>query len=113
MAPHPDDEVLAAEALIAPGKFEPPDHVQVSLNFPPFAHRPGGPHMDGLTPPEPDGRPGTFTLLAGIFLTDQAEKEMGNLWVWPGSHRAAADQSTCRDEGLKRTRTFGWALKPL
>lgn len=78
----------AAESLIAPGKIEPPDQVQVSLNFPPFQHRPGGPHIDGLTPPEPDGRPGTFTLLAGIFLTDQMSEDMGNLWVWPGSHHA-------------------------
>jgi hypothetical protein len=80
----------AAESLIEPGKFEAPDHVQISLNVPPYDHRPGGPHIDGLTPPEPSGRPGTFTLLAGIFLTDQAAEQMGNLWVWPGSHRAAA-----------------------
>ena len=82
--------LLAAESLIAPGKFEAPDHVQLSLNVPPFDHRPGGPHLDGLMPPEPDGRPGTFTLLAGILLTDQAAEEMGNLWVWPGSHLNAA-----------------------
>lgn len=80
----------AAESLIEPGKFEAPDHVQISLNVPPYDHRPGGPHVDGLTPPEPSGRPGTFTLLAGIFLTDQTAEQMGNLWVWPGSHRAAA-----------------------
>jgi ectoine hydroxylase-related dioxygenase (phytanoyl-CoA dioxygenase family) len=79
----------AAESLIEPGKFEAPDHVQVSRSIPPFNHRPGGPHMDGLTPPEPSGRPGTFTLLAGIFLTDQVGENMGNLWVWPGSHRSA------------------------
>lgn len=79
-----------AESLIEPGKLEPPDHVQVSLNFPPFLHRPGGPHIDGLTPPEADGRPGTFTMLAGIFLTDQMGEDMGNLWVWPGSHHAVA-----------------------
>jgi ectoine hydroxylase-related dioxygenase (phytanoyl-CoA dioxygenase family) len=64
--------------------------VQISLNVPPFDHIPGGPHIDGLAPPEPDGRPGTFTLLAGIFLTDQAAEQMGNLWVWPGSHLSAA-----------------------
>lgn len=81
---------LAAESLIAPGKFETPDQVQISLNVPPFDHIPGGPHIDGLMPPETDGRPGTFTLLAGIFLTDQAAEQMGNLWVWPGSHRNAA-----------------------
>jgi len=99
MAPLPDalgallfgSPVLrAAESLIAPGKFEAPDHVQVALNIPPFIHRPGGPHMDGLTPPDPSGRPGTFTMLAGIFLTDQMSENAGNLWVWPGSHRSAA-----------------------
>lgn len=80
----------AAETLVAPGKFEPPEQVQIALNVPPFDHIPGGPHMDGLAPPEADGRPGTFTMLAGIFLTDQSAEQMGNLWVWPGSHHAAA-----------------------
>src|SRR5437660_11545337 len=60
----------AAESLIEPGKFEAPDHVQIALNIPPYKHRPGGPHLDGL-PPDASGRPGTFTMLAGIFLTDQ------------------------------------------
>jgi hypothetical protein len=82
--------LAVAEALIAPGSLEVPVQAQVSLNIPPWKHRPGGPHIDGLTPPEPDGRPGTFTVLAGLFLTDQAEKDMGNLWVWPGTHRASA-----------------------
>lgn len=79
-----------AESLVAPWKFEAPDQVQISLNVPPFDHLPGGPHIDGLAPPETDGRPGTFTLLAGILLTDQASEQMGNLWVWPGSHLSAA-----------------------
>jgi ectoine hydroxylase-related dioxygenase (phytanoyl-CoA dioxygenase family) len=82
--------LAAAESLITPGRFEPPDQVQISLNIPPFRHRPGGPHVDGITPPEPSGRPGTFTMLAGILLTDQPRVDMGNLWVWPGSHRSAA-----------------------
>ena len=30
-------------------------------------------------------------MLAGIFLTDQSRENAGNLWVWPGSHLAAAD----------------------
>jgi ectoine hydroxylase-related dioxygenase (phytanoyl-CoA dioxygenase family) len=80
----------AAESLIAPGRFDAPEQVQVSLNLPPFDHRPGGPHVDGLAPPEADGRPGAFTLLAGVFLTDQTVEDAGNLWVWPGSHRRAA-----------------------
>lgn len=80
-----------AESLLTPGaRFEAPDHVQIALNIPPWDHRPGGPHIDGLTPPEPDGRPGTFSLLAGIFLTDQLRENAGNLWVWPGSHRGVA-----------------------
>ncbi|MBV8069581.1 MAG: phytanoyl-CoA dioxygenase family protein [Acidobacteriaceae bacterium] len=66
-----------------------PEHVQISLNIPPWDHHPGGPHIDGLTPTEPDGRPGTFTMLVGIFLTDQLKENAGNLWVWPGSHMRA------------------------
>ena len=42
--------------------------------------------MDGLTPCEPDGRPGTFPLLAGVWLTDQSRPDTGNLWIWPGTH---------------------------
>jgi hypothetical protein len=79
-----------ATSLIAPRNLETPEQIQVSLNIPVWHHQPGGPHIDGLTPPEPSGRPGTFTLLAGIFLTDQTAKNMGNLWVWPGSHHVAA-----------------------
>ncbi len=83
--------LAAAESLIAPGKFETLDQVQISLNIPPYDHRPRTPHIDGLSPPEPSGRPGTFTLLAGVFLTDQTAMDAGNLWVWPGSHRLTAD----------------------
>ncbi len=79
-----------ATSLVAPRNLEPPGQIQVSLNIPVWRHQPGGPHIDGLTPPEPSGRPGTFTVLAGIFLTDQTAKDMGNLWVWPGSHHIAA-----------------------
>jgi hypothetical protein len=79
-----------ATSLIEPHHLEPPGQLQVSLNIPVWRHRPGGPHIDGLTPPEPDGRPGTFTLLAGILLTDQTATDMGNLWVWPGSHHVGA-----------------------
>jgi Phytanoyl-CoA dioxygenase (PhyH) len=78
------------ECLIAPLALDKPEQLQVSLNIPVWNHRPGGPHIDGLTPPEQSGRPGTFTLLAGIFLTDQSATDMGNLWVWPGSHHVAA-----------------------
>jgi hypothetical protein len=79
-----------AEALVKPLRLAVPQQAQVSLNIPPWPHRPGGPHLDGLTPPEPSGRPGTFTMLAGILLTDQQSSDMGNLWVWPGSHEVIA-----------------------
>lgn len=81
----------AVRALIAPLTIDQPDHIQVAVNIPVWPHRPGGPHLDGLTPPEPSGRPGTFTVLAAMLLTDQTADDMGNLWVWPGSHHVAAD----------------------
>jgi len=84
------DAFALAESLIRPGELEDPDMLQVALNIPWNTHHPGGPHIDGLTPPEKDGRPGTFTLLAGIFLTDQPQMEMGNIWIWPGTHRTVA-----------------------
>ena len=56
-----------AEALTGPGTLEVPWQVQVALNVPPFGHRPGLGHIDGF-PPEPDGRPGTFTMLAGVLM---------------------------------------------
>ena len=55
------------ETAIAPNRLENPRQIQVSINIPPWNHKPGGPHLDGLTPPEPGGRPSTFTLLAGYF----------------------------------------------
>jgi hypothetical protein len=79
-----------ATSLVAPLNLDTPEQVQISLNIPVWRHQPGGPHIDGLTVTEPSGRPGTFTLLAGIFLTDQKARDMGNLWVWPGSHHLAA-----------------------
>lgn len=63
-----------------------PQAGQVALTVAPFVHRPGGPHVDGVTPCAPDGRPGTFTMLAGVWLTDQSEVDRGNLYAWPGTH---------------------------
>jgi hypothetical protein len=74
-----------AEALTGPGTLVAPAQVQVALNIPPFPHRPGLHHIDGF-PPEPDGRPGTFTMLAGVLMSDQRGPGAGNLWVWPGTH---------------------------
>lgn len=74
-----------AEELVAPGTLDHAfDHIQVALNIPPYPHRPGGPHLDGHRPDQ--DRPGSFTMLAAIFLGDESAPDSGNLWVWPGSH---------------------------
>ncbi len=86
----------AAESLAGPGTLEVPWQVQVSLNIPPYRHRPGMHHIDGA-PHEPDGRPGTFTLLAGVLMSDQPDQDAGNLWVWPGTHLTHAEYF--RDNG--------------
>jgi Phytanoyl-CoA dioxygenase (PhyH) len=77
-----------AEALTGPGTLVRPWQVQVALNIPPFPHRPGMHHLDGAGP---DGRPGTFTMLAGVLMSDQRGRDAGNLWVWPGTHLAHAE----------------------
>lgn len=68
-----------------------PDFAQLATTIPPWPHRPGGPHVDGISPPSPDGTPGTFSLLAGAWLTDHSESNCGNLWVWPGTHLRFGD----------------------
>jgi Phytanoyl-CoA dioxygenase (PhyH) len=79
-----------AEDLTGPGTLGVPWQVQVALNIPVFPHRPGMHHIDGA-PAEADGRPGTFTLLAGVLMSDQLDADAGNLWVWPGTHRRHAE----------------------
>jgi ectoine hydroxylase-related dioxygenase (phytanoyl-CoA dioxygenase family) len=75
---------IAAE-LVAPRTLDLSlDHIQIALNYPPWDHRPGGPHVDGHRPDQ--RRPDSFTMLAAIYLVDEQETPAGNLWVWPGSH---------------------------
>lgn len=74
-----------ARQLVAPRPLDHGlDHIQLALNFPTLSHRPGGPHLDGHRPEQAE--PDSFSLLAGIYLVDDAEIDVGNLWVWPGSH---------------------------
>jgi ectoine hydroxylase-related dioxygenase (phytanoyl-CoA dioxygenase family) len=74
-----------AEGLVAPQSLDHAfDHIQVATTVPPFDHVPGGPHIDGHGPGQDP--PESFTMLAGVFLTDQRSAQSGNLWVWPGSH---------------------------
>jgi hypothetical protein len=79
-------EVLAGDLLRADLDVAEPDFAQVATTIPPWPHRPGGPHVDGLTPLALDGRPGTFSMLAGVWLSDQQQLDQGNLYVWPGTH---------------------------
>ncbi|MBA2608594.1 MAG: phytanoyl-CoA dioxygenase family protein [Actinobacteria bacterium] len=74
-----------ANELVAPHHLDHAlDHIQVALNIPPYGHRPGGPHIDCHTADQPE--PGSFTMLAAIYLGDETQIDSGNLWVWPGSH---------------------------
>jgi hypothetical protein len=74
-----------AEELVEPHRLEHAfDHIQIARNIPPFVHRPGGPHLDGHRPEL--ASPGSFTMLATIYLSDESEPDSGNLWIWPGSH---------------------------
>jgi ectoine hydroxylase-related dioxygenase (phytanoyl-CoA dioxygenase family) len=81
-----------SEELAGRGTLETPGQVQISLNIPPYSHRPGAPHIDAANA-EPTGGPvrGTFTMLVGILMTDQLTENSGNLWVWPGTHLTHAD----------------------
>jgi hypothetical protein len=90
-----------AEDLAGPGTLEVPWQVQVALNIPPFSHRPGIPHIDAGNP-EPVDEPvlSTFTMLAGILLTDQLTENSGNLWVWPGTHLTHA--AYFREHGTRK-----------
>ena len=60
------------------------DQIQVAITVPAWSHIPGGPHIDGHGPGQDP--PASFTMLAGVLLTDQMAPQSGNLWVWPGSH---------------------------
>jgi Phytanoyl-CoA dioxygenase (PhyH) len=92
------DAFSLAEELAGAGTLEMPWQVQVALNVPPYSHRPGIPHIDAGNA-EPTAEPvlSTFTLLAGILMTDQLTENSGNLWVWPGTHLSHA--AYFRDHG--------------
>ena len=80
---------LVAQLLRPEFPPDDPDFAQLATTVPPWPHPPGGPHVDGISPPLPTGQPATFSLLAGVWLTDHCEVNRGNLWVWPGSHLRA------------------------
>lgn len=95
-----------AESLLGAGKVEPLSQGQIVLRFP--AEHDAVEyerliHIDGLYSSK-DGlytkskRPLRYSLCAGVFLSDTPKPDMGNLTVYPGTHRLIAD--TVRRRGL-------------
>jgi hypothetical protein len=74
------------------GEIKAVSGAQIALRFPtpgdpPTVH---GPHLDGMYTPTngvPAGTIASFTMLLGVMLSDVPEPFMGNLAVWPGTHR--------------------------
>jgi ectoine hydroxylase-related dioxygenase (phytanoyl-CoA dioxygenase family) len=85
------DASRAAASLVGSDGLERVTTGQIALSFPAesSATRPH-PHIDGLYTPEngvPKGSVLSFTMLAGIVLSDATTPDAGNLVAWPGSHR--------------------------
>jgi hypothetical protein len=107
-APELRSHPVVMDLLLASGAFETacslvgrpierPSSGQVALRFPAGSATPGAgspPHIDGVATatngvPD-DGQLHGFTLLAGVLLSDLAERGNGNFTVWPGTHLAMA-----------------------
>lgn len=74
------------------GALEPIRGGQIALRFPTLSDAPRvhGPHLDGMYSPHngvPVGTIQSFSLLLGVMLSDVPQPFMGNLSVWPGTHR--------------------------
>lgn len=85
----------AAESLLGAGRVKRPRTGQVALSFP-TAVQPARvhPHLDGMYAPSngvPRGEILSFTLLAGVMLSDVTAASSGNLVVWPGTHLVYQD----------------------
>lgn len=84
-----------AESLVGKGKLRLAGPPQISLRFPAM-ETPGElhPHLDGMYSPNNRVRKGTiqsFTMLAGVFLSNIPNNFWGNFCVWPGTHRLFAE----------------------
>ena len=82
----------AAAALVGREGLEAVTTGQIALSFPAEQDPPGRPHphLDGMYTPDngvPAGSVLSFTMLAGMVLSDVETPSSGNLVVWPGSHR--------------------------
>lgn len=96
------------------------EHAQVALRFPtPPGTPPGSPsgHIDGIPTPTNgvpfDGRLHGFTALAGVMLADLPGPDMGNLVLWPGSHRLVADYLARHGTDLPDPDVFMRAIRDL
>jgi len=101
------------EELAGRSTLEVPWQVQVALNIAPYSHCPGRPHIDAANAEPAEGPVrGTFTMLAGILMTDQLSENCGNLWVYYGSEQtrralyfriSTINHASHRDEFLQDT----------
>jgi ectoine hydroxylase-related dioxygenase (phytanoyl-CoA dioxygenase family) len=93
----------AAASLVGGDGLERVTTGQIALSFPTEKDsRPPHPHLDGLYTPDngvPAGSVLSFTMLAGIVLSDVTTPDAGNLVVWPGSHRVL--EACFRERGPK------------
>ena len=80
-----------AESAIGMQAIQPVQYGQIALRFPVMREAASAtPHLDGMYTPTngvPAGTIRNFTALVGVFLSDIAHEDMGNLTVWPGTHR--------------------------
>src|SRR5262249_54670697 len=85
-----------AESLVGQ-RLDPPPSAQITLRFPvargdaPDLY---GAHLDGIPTAfngvPTDGQIHSFTMLAGVFLSDCPPGEHGNFTVWPRTHLETA-----------------------
>lgn len=83
-----------AEAGVGTGKLIRPATGQIALRFPSVNNSHGGPaaHVDGFYSPNArDSKISRFTMLVGVMLSDMPEPYMGNLAVYPGTHKRIAE----------------------
>lgn len=79
------------ESATEPGKIKLSGGGQIALRFP-VMEVPGElhPHLDGMYRAGnnvPKGNIQSFTMLAGVYLSDVPNRFWGNFTVWPGTHR--------------------------
>lgn len=82
-----------AQAAVGTGKLLRPNTGQIALRFPSVNSSHGGPaaHVDGFySPNAKDSKISRFTMLAGVMLSDMPRPYMGNLAVYPGTHKRIA-----------------------